>query len=314
MTANGPAFLLNQPAGHPERRRALIVLAVSALLFCALAPFAKVQLPAVPAFIPAYETALVVNDTITAVLLFGQYRILRSRALLVLASGYLFTGVMTIGHALTFPGLFAPAGLLGAGPQSTAWIYMFWHAGFPLFVLGYALLQHSQAEAAPGGALPLLVPVAAVMAAIGLLALATSGQDLLPAIMEGNRYTPAMLATVASVWAFSLVGLAALWRRRPHTVVDLWLCVVLCVWLFDIALSAMLNGGRYDLGFYAGRIYGLLACSLVMCELLLENGLLYARLAHAHEAERRNGLALAAARDDAQSASRAKSLFLANMS
>ena len=145
MTANGPAFLLNQPAGHPERRRALIVLAVSALLFCALAPFAKVQLPAVPAFIPAYETALVVNDTITAVLLFGQYRILRSRALLVLASGYLFTGVMTIGHALTFPGLFAPAGLLGAGPQSTAWIYMFWHAGFPLFVLGYALLQHSQA-------------------------------------------------------------------------------------------------------------------------------------------------------------------------
>ena len=152
------------------------------------------------------------------------------------------------------------------------------------------------------------------MAAIGLLALATTGQGLLPAIMEGNRYTPAMLTTVASVWAFSLVALVTLWRRRPHTVIDLWLCVVLCVWLFDIALSAMLNGGRYDLGFYAGRIYGLLACSLVMCELLLENGLLYARLAHAHEAERRNGLALAAARDDAQSASRAKSLSLANMS
>ena len=33
--------------------------------------------------------------------------------------------------------------------------------------------------------------------------------------------------------------------------------VVLCAWLFDIALSAMLNVARFDLGFYAGRIYGL---------------------------------------------------------
>ena len=28
----------------------------------------------------------------------------------------------------------APAGLLGAGPQSTAWLYMFWHGGFPVAV------------------------------------------------------------------------------------------------------------------------------------------------------------------------------------
>ena len=30
--------------------------------------------------------------------------------------------------------------------------------------------------------------------------------------------------------------------------------VVLCAWLFDIALSAILNAGRFDLGFYAGRL------------------------------------------------------------
>ena len=29
---------------------------------------------------------------------------------------------MAIVHALTVPGLFAPAGLLGAGPQTTAWL------------------------------------------------------------------------------------------------------------------------------------------------------------------------------------------------
>jgi signal transduction histidine kinase/CheY-like chemotaxis protein len=90
--------------------------------------------------------------------------------------------------------------------------------------------------------------------------------------------------------------------------------VVLCAWLFDIALSAMLNAGRYDLGFYAGRIYGLLACSVVLLELLLENSLLYARLAEAHGDERRRSAELAAARDEAQAANAAKSLFLASMS
>ncbi|MEW6705277.1 MAG: response regulator [Pseudomonadota bacterium] len=312
--APGPAFLLNQPAGAAERRRAMAVLAVSALLFIALAPFAQVKLAAVAAFIPAYEAVLVVNDAFTAALLFGQYRILRSRALLVLGSGYLFTALMTIGHALTFPGLFTPTGLLGAGPQSTAWIYMFWHVGFPLFVLAYAVQDRSAMPEPAVRWQAVAMPALAVGASLALLALATAGQSLLPAIMQGHGYTPAMRGTVVSVWLFSVVALAALWRRRPHTVLDLWLVVALCAWLFDIALAAMLNAGRFDLGFYAGRVYGLLACSVVLLELMLENSMLHARLVQLHDQQRRQNEALAAARDEAQAASRAKSLFLASMS
>jgi len=75
--------------------------------------------------VPIYQSALTINDLITAVLLYAQFAILRSRALLVLASGYLFTAVFAAVHMLTFPGLFSPTGLLGAGPQTTAWLYMF---------------------------------------------------------------------------------------------------------------------------------------------------------------------------------------------
>ncbi|HJV96393.1 MAG TPA: MASE4 domain-containing protein, partial [Albitalea sp.] len=319
LMANAPAFLLNQPARHDERRRALAVLLVSGVIFCILAPLATWKLPQMAAFIPIYESALLITDLITAVLLFGQYRILRSRALLVLGSGYLFTALMTVGHALSFPGLFAPSGLLGAGPQSTAWIYMFWHSGFPLFVLAYALLKRDERPApapqtARARATAAAWPALAVALSAGLLALATVGQSALPAIMQGNHYTPAMLGTVVSVWLFSLVALLALWRQRRHSVLDLWLTVVLAAWLFDIALSAMLNAGRYDLGFYAGRIYGLVACSVVLMELLLENSMLYARLVQAHENERRKSLDLRAARDAAQAANDAKSLFLASMS
>jgi PAS domain S-box-containing protein len=45
-----------------------------------------------------------------------------------------------------------------------------------------------------------------------------------------------------------------------------------------------LNGGRFDLGFYAGRIYGLCAATVVLVGLLLETGGLHARLARRFEA------------------------------
>jgi signal transduction histidine kinase len=198
----------------------------------------------------------------------------RAREILVLACGYFFTGAMAVAHLLSFPGLFAPGGLLGAGPQTTAWLYMFWHAGFPLCVIGYAWLKRSNPSAARGGTI--IGVVAALLAAVALTALATAGQQALPPIMQGNTYTPAMIFVVSSVWACSLVALAVLWLRRPHTMLDLWLMVVMCAWLFDIALAAVLNAGRYDLGFYAGRIYGLLAASLVLLVLLVDNARLHA--------------------------------------
>jgi len=272
--------------GNHNRRVALSILLGSVVIFIAAAPFAKIQLPQVPAFIPIYESALVICDLITAVLLLGQFGFLRSRALLVLACGYLFDAYMAVFHALTFPGLFAPAGLLGAGPQSTAWLYMFWHGGFPLFVIAYAWLSHREGEprqAPRKMTVTVLACGSAVLAGAGALTLlATAGQDALPPIMRGNHYTPLMTFVVTSVWLISLFALAVLWRRRPHSILDLWLIVVMSAWLFDIALAAVLNAGRFDLGFYAGRIYGLLAASIVLIALLIESGLLYSRLARSN--------------------------------
>lgn len=291
MPIDGHSALLSTlPATDAQRRLALVVIALSGVMFLAVAPFAKVQLPQVWAFIPIYQSVLVVNDLITAALLFGQFRMLRSRGLLVLASGYLFTGFMAVAHALSFPGLFAPTGLLGAGPQSTAWLYMFWHGGFSLLVLGYALRKSEASAAAGPPRNPARIAMLSAMATVFLTVcaltwLATAAQQALPSIMRGNHYTPAMLFVVSSVWALSLGALVALWRRRPYSVLDLWLIVVLCAWVFDIGLSAVLNAGRFDVGFYAGRIYGLMAASLVLVLLLLENSVLYARLVESRQSE-----------------------------
>jgi hypothetical protein len=207
----------------------------------------------------------------------------------VLACGYFFTAVMVIAHTLTFPGLFAPTGLLGSGPQTTAWLYMFWHGGFPIFVIAYALLKDAnRGPASPPWlrrhALPFGI-LAVVAVALGLTLLTTAVKHSCPAIMAGHSYTPAMIVVVATVWALSFVALAVLWTRPRHTMIDLWPMVVMCAWIFDIGLSAVFNAGRFDLGFYAGRAYGLLAASLVLFMLLAGIVRLYARLAQALDAE-----------------------------
>ncbi len=274
-------FLSTLPATRRDRAVALAVVAVSSVLFVCAVPFAGMPLAPIPAFVASYQSALAINDLITAVLLFSQFSILRSRALLLLASGYLFTAAAAIAHALTFPGLFAPAGLFNAGSQTTVWLYMAWHGVFPVLVLGYALLKDKdEGPTVRGSASQAIVGcVIGVSVAVSAVVWIVTGQhDLLPTLLSGGRYTSTMIGVVSAVWSLSLAALVVLWFRRPHSVIDIWLMVVLCAWLFDIALSAILNVARFDLGFYAGRIYGLCAASFVLAVLLIDNIGLQAKL------------------------------------
>jgi PAS domain S-box-containing protein len=276
--AEAGAFFTSRLAGAVDRRVALATIGVSAVVFLACIPLASRPLARVSAFIPAYQAALLVCDLVTAVLIFGQARVARSAALMALGAAYLFCACIAVLHALSFPGLLAPAGVLGGGAQTTAWLYMFWHAGFPLAVIAYGVLK---------GAAPLRKPRQALGVALGVVAgaalvsawLATALHAGLPALMQGNGYTPAMIFVVATVWLLSFAALIVLARRTPYTVLQLWVMVVLCAWLFDVGLSAVFNAGRFDLGFYAGRIYGLLAATFVLVVLLTENVALHATLA-----------------------------------
>ncbi|HLI98878.1 MAG TPA: PAS domain S-box protein [Bradyrhizobium sp.] len=283
-------FLSTLPATRRDRKIATGVVCVSAIFFACTLPFARLPLPQIPAFVASYQSALGINDLITAILLFSQFALLRSRALALLASGYLFTAIAAVVHGLTFPNLFSASGLLNAGPQTTAWLYMVWHGGFPLFVLGYALLKDKnggpKVKGSTGAAVfwSVVTVMAAMMAAIFI---ATDKHDFLPVLLTESGYAPDLLHVSLTIWCINLAALIALWLRRPHSVLDIWLQVVVCSWLFDVASSALLNGGRYDLGFYVGRIYGLCAACFVLVVLLMENIALQAQLSGLLRALRR---------------------------
>ncbi len=267
-------FLLTEVAGPRQKRTILIILSISLIAFVLGLPFLRVQLPEVTAFVPAYEGALWIIDVVIAVLLFGQFMELRSWSLLILAAGYVFDAAMVVPHALAFPGVFSPSGLLGAGPQTAAWLYVFWHSGFPLFVLAYGILARSETDRiASDPARAVFVACAGAMVlATGFTILATLGHDRLPVIVQNNAYTPGLLKGIGpAICGSALVALALLWKRRDPTVLDLWLMAVLVAWLLEVAYSGRLGMHRYDFGWYAGRIYGLLARGFLLLMLLDRN-------------------------------------------
>ena len=104
----------------------------------------------------------------------------------MIASGYLFTALILIPWILVFPGVFVPdKGLMG-GMQSTSWLYFFQHAGFPLFVIGYALSkdadpnrQSRQGTVRTAIALSITLTAALVLAAAFLF---IAGEALLPRV------------------------------------------------------------------------------------------------------------------------------------
>ena len=144
-----PLIIANTPATERQRAIAVGVAVLLIVAAAAIAPFASIQLGQIDAFIPVLQTALSIADLITAALLFAQYSIQPQRALLALASGYIFSGSFAFLQTLAFPGGYAPAGLIGDGPNSPAWIYVLWHTTFPAAILVYALSKDGRSRRLP---------------------------------------------------------------------------------------------------------------------------------------------------------------------
>ena len=281
------AWLLSLP---PTRRQTWWAIAVAVCQVVALllvAPFANTHLAEINAFIPAVEGIIFLTDLITSVLLFSQFAVYRLRALLVLACGYIFSALIIIPHALTFPGAFSPTGLLGAGLQSTASLYWFWHLLFPLSLLGYGLMRDEKSEpdsAQPSSRVVIVRSVALVFAlACGLTLLATAGNEHLPALFADKvEFTPAARLAAATTMLVSASAVAVLWFRQ-RSLLDQWLTIVALAVLLEMALGAIFVSARFSLGFYAGRVFSFLTSTIVLIALLAETTRLYANVARSNE-------------------------------
>ncbi|MEJ1158882.1 ATP-binding protein [Prosthecomicrobium sp. N25] len=274
----------------PNRSQVWLAVGVVVSLFAAMAgvaPYASQSLPNTEVLLPAYAAGVLVIELITSALLVSLFHVQRCRAILLLASGYLFSGTLIVPWVLTYPGLFNSFGI-DEGLQSTAAIAALRRLGFPLFILAYAVLSE-RSYAGGSVRLAILGMIAAVAAVVCLTTwLVFSNDRHLPDFMIDARnvgllwrYIPVLAGLIY------LAGMVAL-SLRFRTILDLWLMVVLVTLLIEVVQISYLGSGvRLGVGWWAGRLFGLASASIVLVVLLSETTAVYTRLARSEAAQRR---------------------------
>jgi PAS domain S-box-containing protein len=286
-----PIVITAAPATDRQRKAALRVVIAMALIFAVTLPFANVQLARIEAFVLATQSVMCAADLLTAALLFSQYSIYPQRALLVLASGYVFSGLFAFLQACAFPGVFVWPSLIYIGDEldRSAWLFTFWHTLFPLAVILYVLWKDAAGTPRHPGRIVAITITCVVAATAGLTWVAIAGIGHLPRIYESADVL-APFAHYLAPFLFLLSGTAlVLLFVRGCTILDQWLMVVLLAWLPTFAAASLFSVILFTLGWYLARIFALFAGSSLLFVFLAETIGLHRRLANAIVQLRRVG-------------------------
>jgi signal transduction histidine kinase len=284
--------IATMPATGRHRTIAVGVIVFLTVAAVAIAPFASIQVAQIDAFIPVLQTVLSVADLITATLLFAQFSIQPQRALLALASGYIFSGSFAFLQTLAFPGAYAPDGLIGDTLNTPGWLFVLWHTTFPTAILVYALSKEADGVAALQGRSTMTVigiTIACVLAVTaGLTWIVTAKAEFLPSLYTANLTLQTRFANQINValWLWGATALAVLLARR-RTILDLWLMVTLLAWMPNFLVAAIASSVRFSIGWYAARCFVLIGSCMLLSVLLIETTFLYSRLASAVILQRR---------------------------
>ncbi|MEM5425358.1 GGDEF domain-containing protein [Paraburkholderia sp. BR14263] len=282
--------------GPATRRQALFasICAFAILLTLALAaPRARDALPGIAPFMPMCALAVFTTSSIAAFLLGARFAATRVAMLAALGGAYAFTAIAVALQLLMFPGVFARTGLLGALPNSAAWMWVFWHAGFPALVI-VAELVRKRLPAPPfarerldARGWLLIAGPAALAALLGVL---VTHVDLASPFHDVANAAPAPspVSAIANnlaglvICALNLIAIAlVLLKGRLRLVLDLWIVVALLASLVDAALNT-LSIERFTVGWYVARVFSMFAPGVLVCVLVWEVTALYRQLAEEH--------------------------------
>lgn len=287
-----PLIIATMPATERQRAIAVGIVILLTVAAAVIAPFASIQVARVDAFIPVLQTVLSVVDFITATLLLSQFSIQPQRALLALASGYIFSGSFAFLQTLAFPGAYTPAVLIGDEFNTPGWLFVLWHATFATAILVYAVSKDAIGVATLPNRSTMtsigitIVCVVAVIA--GLTWIATAKVDYLPSLYSANVTLQTRFAIRINLvlWLWDATALVVLLSRR-RTILDLWLMVTLLAWMPNFLVAALSSSVRFSIGWYAARGFVLIGSCMLLTVLIIETMFLYSRLASANILQRR---------------------------
>lgn len=281
MAQTQAPLISSLPPSGGEKRAAFVTATLLLVVFLSALPFVNIRLERLDVFLPIVAAILFLTDLITATFLYAHFAILRSWPLRLLAGGYLFCALIIIPYALTFPGAFAPDGLLKAGLQTSPWLFTVWHLALPATIIMYSIAWKVAPERIVRSSVAIIVTVdvCIVAASVGAITwFLTTHHDIVPRLIVSETGTAAFVKFVSAFMAMVAVVALVFICLSQRSVLDLWLLIVALAWLLSSILVNLVEA-RFDVAWYASRVFAVVSDSLVLLVLLAESTMLYARLA-----------------------------------
>jgi diguanylate cyclase (GGDEF)-like protein len=242
-------------------------------------PYAGLQLAPVPGYMTAFGSAMIVINLLLAALLFSKGAAEQRADSIRLGAAYFFIFAIFLPLTASFPNGIAEGTLIGK-PNSAVWLWSYWHAGFGLLILRYALTARAE-----DGRIPRIWGVIGwVLVLVTLLALtATLWIDYLPSIVLQGRRLFSGWSAVVPIVTLTILGAAtiAVARLRARTPEQLWLVVGMVAACFDVWLTFR-GGERFSVGWYLSKMGSLITSLAVLISLFQDITRLYADVAAAN--------------------------------
>ncbi|WP_167541838.1 diguanylate cyclase [Herbaspirillum rhizosphaerae] len=251
------------------------------LLSAAIAtPLAMVPLLPIPGYMSAFGIAMIIINIILGALLFAKGLIESKERTIRLGTAYFFVTIVFIPLIAAFPGGLMAEPILGTS-SSAVWLWCYWHIGFGLLIIRYAL----SADDVAGTAASVRNSIIAVVAVVALLTLsATVGLPYMPAVFRNgkNFFDDSTFIIPALVFGINLIGLLCVMRMRDSRPEQLWVMVGMFAACIDVWLT-LYGGSRFSLGWYFAKMTSLFTSLVVLISQLYGITRLYNSIAGANK-------------------------------
>ena len=284
---------LDAPSG--QRRAAYVAVTLALLLAASCLLFGRGSGPVAPALLALLAGFVIATELLSAYILLLEFAYTRRIGIALLGCAYLLAALVAVPYILTFPGVFAPSGLLGAGGQSALYLWLVWHAGYPLLVLAAFTLAYGREnrdDAAVRGTLRLVI-AGCLAAALGATLFVTTYAARLFPLVTGLHFAPVTTyGLIPLIVALDALTIVAIYRRLGHrTSLSLWLSVALACSALDVLLG--LSSDRYSYGWYIGKFFMVISSTAVLAAFVADLIRLRRGIAEANERLRDSNATLA---------------------
>ena len=239
----------------------LLMICSGLLMF----PLMGTPTPRFDAFVLIVDTALATLSLVVALLLYGRYPLRRSKALLVLASGFLFVALTTLPQLLR----------LSQGAFLDLPLRFITDLALPLAVITYVLVWRAERQPVPatdraGAPIGRFIAATVALSALAVWLVAAGDVGMVPLVADTSASMREALATGFLVIVIG-VAIGILWWHRQSTLHE-WLLLMLTAWVIGVLVQGIAADGT-SFAWHAARLYALVGVGCVLLAVLAENAM-----------------------------------------